>query len=165
MASYETRFPDKTIVANLTDEEATRLGYKEYFIGGTYNGGNTLNFNIGEGSASSVEGVLIPYQTQDGNWRLRFTIGFNTSGTSGTFAFGFSGLTASPPVVDYQSVSAASFAGAAAVGQCLWRQDVGYNSGQQMFMEPSAGDINSGVQVFGDVDLGAGPTSKPIWAY
>lgn len=67
----------------LSNADATRMGLKAYAHGTTYNGGNapTLNMNV---ATTSLVGEAIPYQMQDGTWRLRFNYTVHLSaGTAG----------------------------------------------------------------------------------
>ena len=54
----------------LTDAQATALGLKQYSHGTTYNGGNAPT--IAGTNFTTSWGRFIPYQMQDGTWRLRF---------------------------------------------------------------------------------------------
>ena len=57
----------------MTDALATKLGYKEY----------TLTFTSTPAGWTVQRAIGIPYQTQNGNWRLRFNISATvTAGTS-----------------------------------------------------------------------------------
>ena len=47
---------------------STPLGYIECYNGTTYNGGNAPTLSGG----TTAYGIFIPYQTQDGSWRMRF---------------------------------------------------------------------------------------------
>jgi hypothetical protein len=55
---------------------STRLGLKQYVHGTTYNGGNapTVTLTGGGGTLTTlIRGVFVPYQLQDGSWRLKFS--------------------------------------------------------------------------------------------
>lgn len=72
---------------NLDNASATRLGLKAYSHGTSYNGGNapTITLTAGGGTLSSVQqGDFIPYQMQDGQWRMRFNIAVSLSSTART---------------------------------------------------------------------------------
>lgn len=56
----------------LTDAQATALGMKAYFHGTTYNGGNAPT--VSGSGFSNLRSLFIPYQMQDGTWRMRFNI-------------------------------------------------------------------------------------------
>jgi len=61
----------------LDDATATRLGLKQYVHGTTYNGGNapTVTMFAGIGTLSSIpSSSFIPYQLQDGSWKIRMSV-------------------------------------------------------------------------------------------
>ena len=61
----------------LDNVTATRLGLKQYVHGTTYNGGNapTVTLFAGGGTLSSISNSsFIPYQLQDGSWRIRISV-------------------------------------------------------------------------------------------
>jgi uncharacterized delta-60 repeat protein len=57
----------------MTVDEATRLGYKKYLSGTAYNGGVVPTIT-GSVDGTITGAVLIPYQLQDGSWRLKGSI-------------------------------------------------------------------------------------------
>lgn len=69
-------------VTSMSDALATQLGYKQYLNGSTYNGSITISISQSNvtGSVAVGRGVLIPYQMQDGTWRLKFNIACSASG-------------------------------------------------------------------------------------
>lgn len=78
---------DAGFPTTLDDIAATRLGFKSYAHGTSYNGGNapTITLSAGGGTLSSVQvGEFIPYQMQDGSWRLKFNIATSLSSTTRT---------------------------------------------------------------------------------
>jgi len=61
--------------ANLTNAHATILGFKQYYHGTTYNGGNAPTITLsGVTLAGTVNGTFVPYKMQDGVWRMRFNM-------------------------------------------------------------------------------------------
>jgi hypothetical protein len=73
----------------LTQAQATKLGLMSYTSTGTYNGGGapTLTLSAGGGTLSSViRAVFLPYQTMDGNWRLKMNCAVLLSTVSRTTA-------------------------------------------------------------------------------
>lgn len=70
--------------ANMSDADATKLGLKEYVAGTSYNGSISPTVT-GTNTWVTIRAVFIPYQMQDGSWRLKG----NGSGTvaSGSRAF------------------------------------------------------------------------------
>lgn len=87
-----------TMPTSMTDAEATRLGLKVYVHGGSYVSGlaPTITLTGGGGSLSSVQySKFIPYQTQDGNWFLRFSLDVYLSSLARTgMALTVNGVTA-----------------------------------------------------------------------
>lgn len=70
MASSQSRFNNDLNSVFMDDVTATRLGLKIY-----------TNALSGNNSWSDNDVNLIPYQMQDGSWRLRFSVTGNTSST------------------------------------------------------------------------------------
>jgi hypothetical protein len=148
------------VVTAMSDSLATMLGHKQYLHGAAYNGGNspTITLSSGGGSLSSVtRGIFIPYKTQDGTWRLKFSTVLITSSTSRTVAvFAVNGVTSKNVSVYYQSILASTTVG---------------NQGTNGYSQPNSGNImvadhtaavTSALYVFsGDIEL----ESKPTWAY
>ena len=87
----------------MSDQLATQLGLKQYLHGTTYNGG--IAPTITGGALSSViRGTFVPYQMQDGRWRLRFNMALQTSAISRTSAvFSINGIVTSNPANFYQT--------------------------------------------------------------
>lgn len=73
-----------TTPTGLSDTAATMLGLKTYSHGTTYNGGNAPTITVGGATLNSVfDSKFIPYQVQDGSWRLKFNFAFdNTTSTT-----------------------------------------------------------------------------------
>jgi hypothetical protein len=140
--------------ANLDNASSTRLGLKQYLHGTTYNGGNapTVTLTAGGGTLSSVDrAVFVPYQMQDGTWRVRINIKVTTSATARTqIQLTTSGLTYSSTT---QTISGV-------VGSATFAPYASYVAGSVVVVD----FVNSSLQVFivsGDVEL----ASKPTWAY
>jgi hypothetical protein len=78
-------------VINMTPKGATDVGRYNYIVGQTYNA-STITIS-GTNYSSTVRGVLTPYLTNDGTYRLKgnATINFSSSTTSGTLSI--SGIT------------------------------------------------------------------------
>lgn len=131
--------------ASLSDSQATMMGLKQYLHGTTYNGGNAPTVG---GVTSVTKGVFIPYQMQDGSWRLKFNIYCNPGGASATATV--NGIT----FTTYQAGCAHdpsnnntwSFAG------CI-------NNTNQISIR--SGTSTGALSFSGDVEI----TSKPTWAY
>jgi hypothetical protein len=77
---------------SIENVKATQMGLKTYAHGTTYNGGNapTVTLSSGGGTLSSIaHSAFIPYQMQNGDWRLKgqFTaLMSSTSRTAATFS-------------------------------------------------------------------------------
>jgi len=83
--------------SSLDNAAATRLGLKAYAHGTTYNGGAapTITLTGGGGTLSSIPfSAFIPYQMQDGSWRMRLNFTASLSSAARTSAqFGINGVT------------------------------------------------------------------------
>jgi hypothetical protein len=141
---------------NMSDSIATMLGQKEYNHGTTYNGGDapTITYNAGGGSLTSVElGTFIPYKTQAGVWRLRFSIKITVSSTARTsLRIAVNGITfpnAYSQVVHGTMFNAATHYYAYAI-----------NNTNQIELA-HASSTSTAYAYSGDVVL----ASKPTWAY
>jgi len=142
-------------IANLDDVAATRMGLKTYYIGQTYNGGSGPG--VSATGWSNSYGAFIPYQMQDGIWRLRinftgsFTGQANTNATSLT-AIGFTvASTRQCIAINDQNIqngraATASFNGGSSTLQILFSANI---------------SINVEYAFSGDIEL----ASKPSWAY
>ena len=128
-----------------SDAEATRMGLKIYRSGVAYNGGNIISIT----NASSVTySSFIPYQMQDGTWRMKLNLSADTPSTTAR-SFQVSGAVA------------------AATSQAL---SVGnYGTGFGATLDNTNGlrlNVYSTTNVtswymFADIEL----ASKPTWAY
>ena len=76
-----------SVPTTMTDVAATQLGQKKYLSTTPYNSGITPSLT-GSGTAT-----FIPYQMQDGSWRLRFNATVNTGGGVSTYTFTITGVT------------------------------------------------------------------------
>lgn len=144
----------RTIIdpTQMSDSEATRMGRKIYRHGGSYNGGGAPTLT--QASLSSVNGSnFIPYQMQDGSWRMKFNFTVTLSSearTSATIAIAgvvFSNDTA-------HNVSAAPTTGTALHGAFT-------TSGGDVVTCVHASSATTIYRFSGDVAL----DSKPSWAY
>jgi hypothetical protein len=141
-------------ITSLSNAQATAMGLKQYLHGTTYNGGNapTVTLSSGGGTLSTVNaGKFIPYQLQDGTWRLKVTINLTLSSTTRTSeGVSVGGITA--PAYT-QAINAAADATTPAKGTL-------YLSSNTFFCEHANVTV-AGVQISGEVEL----ASKPTWAY
>jgi hypothetical protein len=142
-------------VTSMGDVLATQLGYKQYLHGTTYNGGNAPT--VASAGATIVRGVFIPYLTQGGTWRLRFTFNFTMSTATRTnLSTTINGVTFKNVANYLQAVTVNSAPGSA-------------QNAYQGFTLPNTSTVEiyhssfstGGYGVSGDVEL----ESKPTWAY
>lgn len=142
----------------LSNAESTRLGQKAYFHGTTYNGGNapTITLSSGGGTLSSViRGEFIPYQMQDGTWRLRFNAGVSLSSTARTGAtIAVAGVTFKNTSNFFQTISGMSLQSAVTTRAYV-------NPNADTISVEMASHTNTGAFYSGDVEL----ESKPNWSY
>lgn len=144
--------PDK-----MSDEMATKMGRKIYLGDGTtYKDGNAATITDG----TLVGSQLVPYQMQDGSWRLKFNITIYPATPWDSASDGYA---------KNISITGVTFKNISNMGQGLAvahnstyskpiRGSTNPNSNQLSF----TGTINSGkLNISGDVAL----ESKPDWAY
>ena len=155
-ATTPTTVSTATMPTSMTDAEATRLGLKTYSHGTTYTGSPnspTIILFVGGGTLTSVQqGDFIPYQTQDGNWRLKFSVSVAVSSTARVeVVLRVAGV-----------VSAAfvqTFAGSTNAQVAMTRLRNTASGGDINLEHPST--IIDNYYASGDIKL----TSKPSWAY
>jgi len=128
---------------NLDNATATRLGLKSYAIGGTYKSGITITST---GLSSVTSSFLVPYQMQDGSWRMRFNIGGAQSSANNTV------LAIANVTYTYNAAVSASANVAMTNSTTAYGSDTIYLT---------CATNSSDVVVSGDVPL----TEKPAWAY
>jgi hypothetical protein len=143
--------------SNLDDVTATRLGFKTYVHGGSYNGGAapTVTLTGGGGSLSSVvRAAFVPYQLQDGAWRCRMNLNLSVSSAVRTSAtFSVVSLTAKNVASYYQNVAVSDTSNVAMNGY------VTANATTITCVHASA--TTTLYVIAGDIEL----ESKPSWAY
>lgn len=147
---------------NLTDVQATILGVKQYFVGTAYNGGVTPTLSTDTGTMVNTQSILMPYQTQDGSWRLKFSYCFSCTGAiaipAGGFNVSISGVTHKNISNYFQSVST-STDGVANIINFTYAKP---NTGTILLHFGTSSNVNqTDYQISGDVLL----DSKPTWAY
>lgn len=139
------------------DVTATRLGFKEYVHGTTYNGGSapTVTLFSGGGTLTTVNYAgFYPYQTQSGGWRCRFNLNVTVSSTSRTsLSLAVNGLV-SHATIDQAFSAVANTAAAVTNGS-----NTTNNTGRFTMNHQTATATNYGFS--GDIAL----ASKPTWAY
>jgi hypothetical protein len=140
---------------NLDDATATRLGLKQYLGSGSYVGGAapTITLTAGGGTLSSYRSVCVPYQCQDGTWRLKFNIYGNLSSLPRT--------TVQYSITGVVFISSTSQAVAGFVSGTTVPPRAGCDSGAATVTLDFASTTTTSASVSGDVEL----ASKPTWAY
>jgi hypothetical protein len=143
--------------SNLDNASATRLGLKSYSHGTTYNGGiaPTITLDSGGGTLTSVNySSFIPYQMQNGSWRMKFNAGVTLSSATRTQAtISINGITSIASF--YQSVSGSSEVTTATLQYAM------LEGGADDIIVAHASATTSIYNYSGDVAL----ASKPTWAY
>ena len=153
-ATTPTTVSTATMPTSMTDAEATRLGLKVYSHGVTYTGSPnspTITLTGGGGTLSSITySHFLPYQIQDGTYRLRMSFRAFVSSTARTTAsFAIAGVAF--PALDQPL--AGNTAGAAPTTYVVAASStvvVGHSS-----------STTDTYMISGDVAL----ASKPTWAY
>jgi hypothetical protein len=146
----------------LSDEQATVLGYKVYSHGTTYKGGNspTVTLSDGGGSLSTVyQADFYPYQSQNGDWRLKFSIIVGVSSATRTrFSLAINGITFfnTGSGASFGQLISASSANSNAYVDRMWAEN-----GSNTVSVNHASASTSFYGYSGDVKL----ASKPTWAY
>lgn len=144
--------PTPMLPSSMSDAVATALGYKTYLGDGTtYNGGVAPSITTNRASTSLKGSSLIPYQTQDGSWRLKIDLVVEyTANTSVIITI--NATTFKNATNYYQALAYTGFAGGAEQAYC--------NPGGSTISADAT--ISTGrAAVNGDVEL----DSKPSWAY
>jgi hypothetical protein len=136
---------------NLDDATATRLGLKQYLHGTAYNGGIAPTVTCPQAGFAITRATFIPYQMQDGVWRVKFNIiaTFSTA-TITSLVFTINGIT-------FASIQQAVLSN-------FFNSLTNYaytNVSASTINIVTASSSDNGVKLFGDVEL----ASKPTWAY
>lgn len=146
-----------SLTSSLDNATATQLGLKSYYHGTTYNGGNAPTVSNAQAGFSHVRSVFIPYQMQDGTWRMKFNINFSYTSTS---VANLSNTNINGVVFaaeGAQAVTGATNSGTGNVGINCWASD---NTNTISYYH-NATYTNAKALISGDVEL----ESKPTWAY
>jgi hypothetical protein len=144
---------------SLSDADATRLGLKAYFSTLSYNSGisPTLSLTSGGGTLNSVgRAYFIPYQMQDGTWRLKFSAFVTLSSATRTLAvLAVNGVTSYNLTNYRQPISAWT-----AASLTVTSAHANANSSDILIVNHTSG-TTSLYHFAGDIEL----ASKPTWAY
>lgn len=148
----------------MSDAEATRMGFRIYrcdVSGGgddtAYNGTNkaTVSLSAGGGTLNSILGCfLMPYQMQDGSWRIKFNIRAGVSSASRT-TVGISVNGVTFPSGYEQGIAATTNNSSAFV----------YNAKTEDGASTMSVSFNTGTVVEGKFSGDVALASKPTWAY
>lgn len=137
----------------MDDILATKLGFKTYTHGIAYNGGNTPNITCPQAGFAVVSSSLVPYQMQNGSWRLTFNV--DASFTAATIASiiitmpaSFSSGVQSGCGILYTNTLNSTLRGI-------------YIQGTSVVLYANSTGTSAGLAVSGDVAL----ASKPAWVY
>lgn len=135
----------------MDDATATRLGLKTYLHGGSYVSGLAPTVTGVFTATTTSRGAFVPYQMQDGAWRMKF----NIKGTAASVAFnnftivGILSVAVDQVVTMYQDDSGTTYTTQASIAASTnvvgWRVNTATNS----------------IMLSGDIELAA----KPTWAY
>lgn len=154
-SSFRGAFPSLT--SSLDDGTATQLGLKQYLHGTTYNGGNAPTVTSAQAGFGIDKAVFLPYQLQNGTWRLKFNIAaFFTSFTGTSLVLNVAGITSVTTSNVNQSITASTSSGTAI---CPMSAYVIFNT--NTFSAYFSSFTLSKIFMSGDIELSA----KPTWAY
>lgn len=148
-AIHQRLFP-----TSMDDSLATAFGFKRYIPGGSYNGGGAPTITGTNSFANDSDTSFYPYQTQDGDWRMRFNITGVTSAATGT-TLTISGVT-------FKNLNGTTEGQAVAVKTDVnnWARGAA-NDGGVATMVCTCASSATAWSISGDVML----ASKPTWAY
>jgi hypothetical protein len=143
---------------SMSDISATALGLKVYSHGTTYNGG--IAPTVSGINWITSRGVFIPYQVQDGTWRLRFNFtGTFTSSTSNAWSINVNGITSKNAANVSQGCALAYPANPPVAATAYLSTNSNTFQVRTASAVTPAGTLYWGIS--GDVEL----ESKPTWAY
>lgn len=152
--SAQGAFPSLT--SSLDNQTATQLGLKQYLHGTTYNGGNAPTVTSAQAGFSVTRAVFLPYQTQDGAWRLRLNIATAfTSASLTTTTLSINGITFKN-ISGYSQPISVTLPGTVTVGRAFANENT-----SQLRWDLSVATTVTGMNFSGDVELDL----KPTWAY
>lgn len=157
-ATTPTTVSTATMPTSMTDAEATRLGLKQYLVNTAYAATPVVTVGTNVTTLGAVSrGVLIPYQMQDGSWRLRVNIAVAvTAATSATsHRIALSGITTKNVAAFAQTILIDTASGGN-------YERSGCDEGSNTFLHITTGSSTPTVfRISGDIEL----DSKPTWAY
>jgi len=140
----------------MSDELATSLGFKEYFHGTNYNGGVAPTVS----NMTVDRAVFIPYQTQAGEWRLRFNIVGVGTGNNDAYALTINGVLFKNITNYYQAIAILDMNTQGITGRSHTGR-ANPNTANLAILFETIVPLSIRFGLSGDVDL----ESKPTWAY
>lgn len=158
MATTQTSFAGGVTLlsSTLDDATATQLGLKQYLHGTTYNGGNAPTVTSAQSGFAVVRAVFVPYQCQDGTWRLKVNLVADfTSASISAITVSINGTVFKNVTNFYQAM--VGFFASGTIRNVVY---VNPNNGNITVAAPTA-ETTARVYISGDVELNA----KPTWAY
>jgi hypothetical protein len=153
---YVTQESAGLMPANLSvldNATATRMGLKSYSHGTSYNGGNSPTITSAQPGFAVTQSYFVPYQMQDGNWRLKFN--FTCSYTAATITQ----LTITVAGIQNTDAHAIIFSAYNNLANVTNRGGFFNSTGIQLNYNSTS--TSAAVAVSGDIPL----TAKPTWAY
>lgn len=151
--SNQGAFPSLT--SSLDNATATQLGLKQYLHGTTYNGGIAPTVTSSQAGLIVDRAVFIPYQTQDGAWRLKCNVATRfTSATVTSVTTTVNGIT-SKNISNINQAISVIFQNSGTLSQSY------IASNTNNFVTGVASSTQTGVAFYADIELNA----KPTWAY
>lgn len=79
-----TRMGAQEAPTSMSDALATKLGYKQYLHGINYNAGIAPTVTSNKAGLSVLQTSFVPYQLQDGSWRMKFNIAISFTSSAST---------------------------------------------------------------------------------
>jgi hypothetical protein len=144
-------------VTSQADAIATQMGNKQYLHGTNYNGGNAPT--LSGSSWTTTRAVFIPYQMQDGTWRMRFNLYGTLSGLANNNVFSLSVNGATFHASYQQALSVKVDSGT--ITNAYSSYAVAGASTINFIYNGASLNLNDDYTISGDVELNA----KPTWAY
>ena len=138
----------------MSDATATMLGLKSYSAGTAYNGGGTPTFSTTPAGFVLLFSQFMPYQMQDGKWRLRMSLSYNATSATNLDLFLNVGLLST--LTSSYALYAAPTSGIVPV-----MSEIGYASSVLSQIIARTASACNGANISGDIALDI----KPTWAY
>ena len=153
-ATTPTTVSTATMPTSMTNAEATRLGLKSYSAGTAYNGGGTPTFSTTPAGFVLLFSQFMPYQMQDGKWRLRMSFSYNATSATNLDLFLNVGLVST-------HTSGYALYAAPTSGIVPVMSEIGYVSSVLSQIIARTASACNGANISGDFALDI----KPTWAW